>query len=387
MFSLISFELRKLIRNKIAISTILLAFVVMFGILNMTFFSGQMAGSKSNPIHGIEAIRVNTKIANQHSGYLRKKQIQDIFEDYTQKAPDLDKKGIFDVFSHMVIYQFVENPTDKLVKIHGSKNIQKFKNVKIRNFDKLGAKLAVEKLKLGNFVSWNTLFLALNSLFLIIVMSTLFITSPVFSGDSMKGIDDILLTTQYGRNKLTISKMVSVYLVGISLFSVTLGIVLFIFGKSFGFSGWDTSVQCNLYWINSFLNIMAFPIKMNLLEVCIQLCLTQFVGLIFLLSICLFISSITKNTLTTFGIVVLYYFAPGFIMQIFPKGIVNEFLTIFNISTSHFEENLMNLSSENGFLLNSFYQNIILLNGIRILLTVSLLIIIYKMIKGKQIKN
>lgn len=387
MFSILIFEFKKLLRNKAVLSAIVISIILMFGLVNMTFYSGQMAVSKHNPIHGVEAIKINTEIANKHSGTINDKQILTIFEDYAKQAPNLDKKGVFNVFSHMVIYQFIENPTELLTKIHQSKEVLQFENINLKDPKSYGNVLPLNQLKLGNFVSWNTLFMALNGVFLIIVITTLFICSPVFSGDSMRGIDDILLTTQIGRTRLTLSKMLTVNLIGIVFLLTTYTVVFYLFSQSFGWSGWDTSVQCNLYWNNSLLNIMAFPTKMNLLEVCIHLCLSQFVGLLFMLSLCLFVSSRTKNTLTTFGIVVFYYFAPGFMMQIFPNGTINKFITFLNISTSQFEDTLMKLSSSNGFIFNDFYQNSYVLNGLRLFVSLILMINVYYFIKHKVVKN
>lgn len=385
MFTLIKFELKKLLQTKAAFISMLVAIIVMFGMVNMTFFSGQMSGSKHDPVHGIDAIRINRRIADEHTDYLNENQLTKVLEDYSSNAKELDEKGIYSIFSHMVISSFFEDPTELLVKIHQHDKDVDLTKAKLKNLSEIGLVLPKKQIKLGNFVSWNTLFIALNSVFLVLIVTTLFICSPVFSGETMRGIEDILLTTRYGKNRLTIAKIIAVYLFGIALFSVTYGSIFGVFHHAFGWSGWDTSVQCNLYWVTPISNILMFPVKMNLFEACLQLFLLQFVGLLFMIAICILISSRTSNPLSTFGTVILVYYLPEFLMQIFKYGVINKLLTIFNVSTNNFDELLLKLSNNNDFVFNDFYFNISMVNVLRIALILSIFVTVYFHLNKKKL--
>ncbi|MGI1782512.1 hypothetical protein ACRPMK_10580, partial [Streptococcus uberis] len=94
---------------------------------------------------------INKEIAESHSGYLTDDLIRDIFDDYARRQPELKKKGVYNVFEHMTIYQFVKKPTDMLEKINSSSKVLHFKNIKLLPHKALGSTLPLNQLKHGNF--------------------------------------------------------------------------------------------------------------------------------------------------------------------------------------------------------------------------------------------
>ncbi|MDE7481799.1 hypothetical protein LZ154_11250, partial [Streptococcus agalactiae] len=142
----------------------------------------------------------------------------------------------------------------------------------------LGSALPLKQLKLGNFAPWNQLFEVSNSTYILIVLFTLFLSAPLFSGDRAKKINPILLTTRYGRGQLTWAKLASTMTIGISTFILAYALILTVFADYFGFSGWETSVQLNLYWTSPLANIMGFPVPMTISTAFVHIIVLQFVG-------------------------------------------------------------------------------------------------------------
>ncbi|MFV1253024.1 hypothetical protein, partial [Klebsiella pneumoniae] len=111
--------------------------------------------------------------------------------------------------------------------------------------------------------------------------------------------------------------------IGISTFILAYALILTVFADYFGFSGWETSVQLNLYWTSPLANIMGFPVPMTISTAFVHIIVLQFVGLLFIASLNFFILSITNSPLTSFAVSTLAFFAPSFLMAMFNKGVIN----------------------------------------------------------------
>ena len=200
-------------------------------------------------------------------------------------------------------------------------------------------------------------------------------------------MDSLLLTTKYGRNQLTIAKIVSVFGIATLTFVLVNSLVLLVFGTYFGWSGWDTSVQMNLEWISTIYNILQFPVHMNLLELLIRLILFQFVGLLFILGVMVLISSLTKSPLATFASSVGMFLAPDFLMSIFRDGLMNKILTIFSISTDGTEGILLKLSNSKGFFFNDLTANGVSVIMIRLSLMLLCCLMTYRIIRKRGLET
>ena len=211
----------------------------------------------------------------------------------------------------------------------------------------------------------------------------IYICCSVFSGDRARKMDSLLLTTKYGRNQLTIAKILSVFGIATLTFVLVNSLVLLVFGTYFGWSGWDTSVQMNLEWISTIYNILQFPVQMNLSELLIRLILFQFVGLLFILGVMVLISSLTKSPLATFASSVGMFLAPDFLMNIFRDGLINKILTIFSISTDGTEGILLKLSNSKGFFFNDFTTNAISVIIVRLFLMLLCCLMTYRIIRKR----
>lgn len=382
---LVPFECKKLLKKKSTVGVLLVCLLALTGLFYISFFNdGQISGTSSDPIHGREAVQIKKSIAEKHTDYFSDNLIKQIVNDYAQERPEFKKKSLYDVFSQMVIQQFVVNSTTMLTQMNSSDKVLHFEDIKVRSREQLGSALPLKQLKLGNFAPWNKLFEVINSSFTLIIILTIFICAPVFSGEASKKMNSLILTTKYGRTKLTVAKLLTIFIIGTIIFSCVYMTILIVFANYFGWSGWDTSVQLNLYWIGTIWNIMEFPFKMNLMELLIRLVIFQYVGFLFILSLTSFISSLTKSPLTTFAVSAGVFFAPDFLMNIFRDGIVNKILTILSISTTETEGLLLKLSN-NGFLFSDFDTNGIAIILTRIVLSILVCFVTYLIVKRERI--
>ncbi|QTZ57022.1 ABC transporter permease subunit [Streptococcus equi] len=386
MAFLIPFEFKKLLRRQSVFGAIVVVLLAVGGLFYQHFFNGQISGSSADQVHGRAAVAINQQIAEKHTGYLSDDLISRILNDYAKNQSDLKKKGVYSVVSHYAISHLVPKSTDKLIAINSTDKPLTFDNVHLKSREELGSALPLKELKLGNFAPWNQLFDVTNSTYLLVVMLCLYITAPLFSGESSKKMNSILLTTVFGRGKLTLAKLAVSIAISTLVFAIANGLVFAVFATYFGFSGWDTSLQLNLYWIDPVINIMAFPEKMTLGIAFVYLLVFQYIGLIFMTGIHALVSSLTKSPLTTFGISALIVYAPVFLMGIFPEGLMNKLLTFVSVQTFGTQELLLKLaySGKNGFIFNHFLLNFISITGMRLLLSCLLMTLTFYVIKRKS---
>ncbi|WP_159797120.1 ABC transporter permease subunit [Streptococcus halichoeri] len=383
MLSIFPFELKKLLQRKVVLGTFIILLLSIFGLFWQHFFVGQISGYSADKVHGREAVAINRRIAEKYSGDLSEERVTNIIKNYTN--PPAGRPPIFDVFSYYVIDTFDRDFLIYYYQLKDDKTID-FNKINIKKQKQLGSALPLKQLKLGNFAPWNQLFEVSNNAYIVIVLFTLFLSAPLFSGDRAKKINPILLTTRHGRGQLTWAKLASTMTISISTFILAYAIILMVFADYFSFSGWETSVQLNLYWTSSFANIMGFPVSMTISTAFIHIIVLQFVGLLFIASLNFFISSVTNSPLTSFAVSTLAFFAPGFLMVIFNQGVINKLLTIFSVSTTDTPGLLLKLSrnGSNGFFFDRFFANEICLISIRLLIAGLLISYTYHLMRRRS---
>lgn len=384
MISIFPFELKKLLQRKAALGAFIIFLLAIFGLFYQHFFVGQISGYSADKIHGREAVAINRRIAEKYSGDVSEERVTNIIKNYVN--PPAGRPPIFDVFSYYVVDTFDRDFLIYYNQLKDDKTID-FNKINIKNQKQLGSALPLKQLKLGNFAPWNQLFEVSNSTYILIVLFTLFLSAPLFSGDRAKKINPILLTTRCGRSQLTWAKLASTMTIGISTFILAYALILTVFADYFGFSGWETSVQLNLYWTSPLANIMGFPVPMTISTAFVHIIVLQFVGLLFIASLNFFISSITNSPLTSFAVSTLAFFAPSFLMAMFNKGVINKLLTIFSVSTTDTPALLLKLSrnGSHGFFFDSFSANEICLISLRMLIAVLLIAYTYRLMRRRSL--
>lgn len=365
MISLIPFELKKIFKKKSSFIAIIIAFLILLALSYPSFYNNQVTGSSSDPDYGPAAIAQNRRIAEEHTGYLTDELVNRITNDYAQNIGDFKKRRFYDIFSFDTISHFVPGSSKILQSTYQSDTPLHFDDARLKSPEELGAAHPLSQYKLGNYAPWNQLYEMLNSAFVTVVLLLFFLCAPIFSGESSKKMNQLLLSTRYGRKQLTLAKLASLWIIATLTYTLVTSVILLVFANYYGFSGWDTSVQMNLFWINLTENILAFPESMNLLQTLLYILSLQYACLLFSMGLLGFVSSHTKNSLTTFATSTLLYLIPYFLLNIFPGGIVNKFLILTDMTTLSPANTLLKLSNHQGFFLENFTSNSILLLSFR----------------------
>lgn len=353
-FDLIGFELKKLLKSKAALGAILITLLVLLGLFYGKFFNGQLSGYASEAIHGREAVLLNSKIAESHAGALSDERIKAVVTDFANNKKTRDKQNFFDVFSFYVSRRFIDNQEAYLDEIDsiekdGSFEIEK---IQLKKVEDLTPIRPVSALRLGHFSSWHQLIEVTSLSFILINLLVIFLISPIFSGDRAKGLFPLLLTTKYGRTKLIVAKLSSVFILTSVVFGIIHLINLAVFASYFGLSGWNTSIQLNFQ-----VNLMSFPVEMNFLSLLALLLIYQYIGILFIMAMTVLISNSTKTIYTSLAISVGSFFAPQLLAQVFREGLINKLLMFFPSTNTDTETFLMKLSSSEGLIFNNFHIN------------------------------
>lgn len=348
------FEIRKLLKKGSSFGGILVVFIILLGLLYGLFFKGQLSGYSSDKIKGRDSIVLNANIANRYSGSLSDEKIETIITDFVKNSTEYKKNGFFDIFSWYISNEFILDYSsyDNELKNFDENNIFDIQKVKLKKVDELGLTVPLNSIQVGNFASWNQLFQILSATFILVGVFLIYICSPVFSGDTMKGILPLLLTTKFGKTKLTLTKLFATFLIFLASFTIIYGLIFIIFSIYFGLSGSDTSVQMNFYW-----KFYSFPIPMNLFQFFIYFINYQFIALLLVTSTTSLISYFTKNTFTTLSLSLGIFFLPQLLLRLFKGGLINKLLTFFPISNFNAETMLLKLSNSETFFFTNFYTN------------------------------
>ncbi|WP_455146024.1 ABC transporter permease subunit [Streptococcus constellatus] len=369
------FEIKKLLKKTSSYAGLVVAVLILAGLLYGIFLNGQLSGYSTDKIRGRDSIALNTEIANKYAGSLSDDKIESIITQSVENNAKNTKSGFFDIFSWYVSKEFILNNSSYDRELENYKKNGSFdiKNVKLKKVDDLGLTVPLDSIKLGNFASWNQLFQLLSATFMLIGILLIYILSPVFSGDKMNGILPLLLTTKFGRTKLTYSKVGATFLIFLLSFILIHGLIFAFFAYYFGLSGWDTSIQMNFYW-----NLYSLPLSLNFIQLYLVVLVYHFIALLLVSSTTSFISYFTKSTFTTLSLSLGVFFLPQLLLQIFKGGIVNKLLTFCPISNINTESMLLKLSDSETFLFSNFYLNFFLILSLMIFLTILFNAIIIK---------
>lgn len=259
------FELKKIFSGKLI--WIGIAFILF---VNIGCFSSVNAAD----------VQFQQEIAAQYEGVLNDEKIQRMLKDFMPTAEELKKwQGISVEF--ISIHAMQSAVHSRFANADGSWNGKTVAGV-----------FGNQEITIGYNSGWFTLSRTLIKVALALAVLSIVIVSSVFSGD-YGGIDNIILTSRYGRTKCGTAKVFAAFLVSLSLTAFfvlsNLLAVLFIYGTG----GLNTSV---LFCESSYINYIPFNIS------CKTMILYQ-IGLIFsavtmLDGLTLLISAVSKTAVT-----------------------------------------------------------------------------------------
>lgn len=381
MLSIIRYELEKIMRNKTFLVLFIASLLVLMGIFQIGFNYSQLSSiNDSNREKGYSEFY--KQIANKHKGDFNDEKVEEILADFIdryQDEGDIDKRP-FDLFSYDIGSVFFSKDEDIYLKMNDAiEHNEKITidQINLKSIDEIGFKTFDKLFTIGSYSNWSDLYVVLGMTFILLCIIVIVICSTIYSNEVSSGINQLLLSTKYGRSKLISSKIISSILVTISGFIFIQLITLIAFYlRYYGFDGWDTSIQ-----VNFSIQLFNFPIYLNHLQIYFIIIIFQLFALLSIAGTTLLISSFSKSNLASVLISIGIFLLPAGLIQIFREGIIHDLLYLFPINLYNPTDMLSVLSTDNGFLFNSFIANFSLVIGIFVIVTFLLNIIGYNKVK------
>ena len=359
MIEVMKCEIEKIIKTKNFLALIIIALIVLVGIFQVGFNYSQLSLSEISNQKRTGYTELYRGIANEHAGEFNDKKVKEILSDFIELyQSEIDgEKRPFDLFSWDIAEVFFPKGEDIYLKMNDA--MERGEKITIDEINLLSVKDAgfsnfSNPLKIGSYTQWNDLYKVLGGLFILISLLVIVICSTVFSGEVSSNINQLLLSTKYGRSKMILSKIIAATGISIILF-IAIHAITFIrfYFHYYALDGWNASVQTNFS-----LKLFNFPVEVNHLQVYFLILIFQLFGLLATVGVTLFISSITKSTFSSLLVATSAFFLPLGLSSVFRTGIIYKLLCLFPINIYN-PEKMLTVMAEKGFIFNTFAQNFI----------------------------
>lgn len=366
MKKLTQLEFAKLVKNKTFLWSIVALAIVCLTSLFMVISTTQMA--KSTDTFKRNSIQKNQKIAKKYEGKLDDGKVRLILDDYiisTKNKEDaiFGKNGkpismpLKDVFSSSISEEMVAKDEKGLNDIFALASINpnlKLSDLKIKSVKDLNINKNIKSVELASFYSWSDFYLISEILFIPIVIIIIIIAAGLFSNERSRNIEQLILSTKYGRNKLTLSKFKAVFRVSTLVFLSVHIISFLIFTFTYGLDGWNGSIQTNFY-----LRTFEFPEVLNNIQVYLVMLLIQAFGLLFILGVVTLVSSLTNSAFSSMIISLAILMLPKGLEKLFTKGTsLNKVQQYFPINNFNKDNILLGMYDKDMYFSGSFWINI-----------------------------
>ena len=380
MRRIMKYEMEKILQNKTFIGALIVSLFVLAGILYIGFYQSQLQGIDHK---GVEQYH---QVVEKSTGEFNDQKVREVLTNYIDRfqSDDINNRTS-DLFSWEMADTFFPKDEDIHEKMNdameqGDKIT--IDQINIKTINEIGFTQFQAPLKIGSFVTWMDLFKVMGHLFILTSIIVVLVCSLVFSTDTSRNMNQLLLSTKFGRNKLTIARIMTATLISIFvfLFIQVISLVAFYVYNS-GFTGWDTSIQTNIS-----LEMFSFPVELNHLQVfCLAIAL-HFISLLAIVGITMYVSSITSSPFSSLIIALGLFLLPKAFTQLFKSGIVYQLLNLLPINNYKIEDILSLMSSKHDFILNYFGQNIALTMGFLMATKIVLDCVVYRRMKQYQVR-
>ena len=365
MKTLIRFEFQKILKNKTILGSLVASLFLLAGIFFVGYhYSQYQFAARDNVAHGY-----SKDIEQSYRGEFTDNKIRWIIADDLKKFQERElsddgswkEKGepwLFHPF-----YLFTEQISDVFVKDARhlyEKQMERVKkgkmltieDIEVRSIKDLGFKEFGKPLKIGNYAPWLDLYKVQGNVTILVSVIVILVCSLIFSDDKSKNMNQVLLTTKYGRNRLIKAKIGVAFLLTIVLFLVFQMVTYFVFSSMYDTSGWSSSIQTNLD-----LGLFSFPLEWNHLQVYFWFLCLQFTGLLFTAGVTLLMSSLLNSPLSVLSFSISLYLLPYFLAQIFREGLAQKLLYLFPINQQSVGKLLGLFASNREYFFQDFIIN------------------------------
>ena len=287
MAELFRFEISKIFRKKL----------VLFSVLGVLAFSGMMIiswGVNAYPIQGTdvmkhytrkEAQKMNRDFLRQYQGKLTDEKVKAIIDSCRKKAENDEPR----TYTELMIQKIFLDDNDQIRKVS-------------EVFPEIGNQLV-----LGDVMGWDFFNYAFTSNVLIIGIGLIILLSPLFSDEYTTGMDGMILTSKYGKNKCAIAKVGAGFMTAIILTFVIILMYVLSFLILFGTAGYDAHMQLGMRGM-----YQQVPVLTTCLQAVIQTMTASVFSLLILAGMVMLISALCKSSFTTIILSAAVYFIPMF---------------------------------------------------------------------------
>ena len=290
MKKLIRFELRKIFSKRLT----QIAFILLLLLSALYGFSGyhnkHAVDGTSHVGTGKVAVEIDKEIAAKYEGILTDEKVQQMMSDF---APKSDLHGMNAAYLYQNAMQSAAFA--RFSDINGNWNGLSVSDV-----------FGDEEIKIGYIDGWLSTSQNMVKIFLVLALVIVIMIAPVFCGE-YGGVDNIILTSRYGRTKCGTAKICASM---IATFSITLLVVVLNFLIAlvlYGSDGLDCSILfAPLSYVEGYI-----PFNITCSTLLKYQFLLAFTGAMSIAGITLLISAISRNQMVAVVISAVMYFFPA----------------------------------------------------------------------------
>lgn len=291
MWNTIRYELRNIFDKKtlLAISCLIMYSIVM-ACLWYGYYERAIMTSDGEIINNITMYRVLEKETKSVEGTISTDYLNDLVSKYNNSMEKLEMQNYMDtyynrfkftnyVFNYAELglsmnssyfdldYEFMNsieefdrrykntlltNLIEKSDGSHGMSFTKQYNNKQINILKERIGRLRTD-FNLGYNEGWYNIIVAYGQGFVVMLIVIVFCLSSIFSKDSSNGIEEIALSTMYGRNRNMNARLVAGNLFAVIIYLIFLLTLIVVHGSVATLSGLNTSIQS--YWYVCYYNI------------------------------------------------------------------------------------------------------------------------------------
>ena len=229
MKKLIYFELRKIFSKRLSMVTLigilLFSALLSFSTYQNKYAFDQNAGEGS----GKAAVEIDKEIAAKYEGILTDEKVRQMMSDF---APTSDLHGLNAAY----IYQNAMQSAafSRFSDLNGNWNGLSVSDV-----------FGNEEIKIGYVDGWLSTSKNMVRVFIALALAVIIMLAPIFSGE-YEGVDNIILTSKYGKTKCATAKVVAGILTAILTTALIVAFNLFLARAFYGTEGLNCSITCTI---------------------------------------------------------------------------------------------------------------------------------------------
>lgn len=205
MKTLISFELRKLFARRLTQAALLAVLLLSILFTSSTYRNMYAFDGKSRDGSGREAVEIDRSIAEKYAGILTDEKVQQMMSDFAPES-SLDLHGMNAAYLY-------HNATQSAAFRHFSDLNGRWNGLTVSDV------FGDEVIRIGYINGWLETSQNMTVIFLVLSLVIITMIAPVFSGE-YSGVDQILLTTRYGRTRCAAAKVLAGILAALSVTAV-----------------------------------------------------------------------------------------------------------------------------------------------------------------------